>query len=68
MIQQTFDVAIANGAISGKVSGAGGGGFIIFIVEPPMKLLVTNALNKLEGRVVNFQFSEGSTHGWKINT
>jgi D-glycero-alpha-D-manno-heptose-7-phosphate kinase len=67
MIQQAFDVAIKHGAISGKVSGAGGGGFIIFIVEPPMKLSVINALNKPEGRVINFQFSEGGTHGWKIN-
>jgi D-glycero-alpha-D-manno-heptose-7-phosphate kinase len=67
VIQQAFDVAIEHGAISGKVSGAGGGGFIIFIVEPPVKLPVINALNKLEGRVINFQFSEGGMHGWKIN-
>jgi D-glycero-alpha-D-manno-heptose-7-phosphate kinase len=66
IIQQAFDVAIRAGAISGKVSGAGGGGFIIFMVEPTKKLQVTNALNQLAGRVIGFQFSEGGTHGWKI--
>jgi D-glycero-alpha-D-manno-heptose-7-phosphate kinase len=68
IIQQAFDVALESGAISGKVSGAGGGGFIIFVVDPPMKLAVIKALNKLGGRVINFQFSEGGTHGWKINS
>ncbi|MDR1556298.1 MAG: dehydrogenase [Tannerellaceae bacterium] len=67
MIQEVFDVAKQAGAIAGKVSGAGGGGFIMFVVDPPMKLPVINALNKLNGRVINFQFSEGGTHGWKIN-
>ena len=66
IIQNAFDVAIASGAIAGKVSGAGGGGFIIFVVEPTKKRLVENALNKLNGNVKNFQFSEGGTHGWKI--
>jgi D-glycero-alpha-D-manno-heptose-7-phosphate kinase len=66
MIQQVFDVAMRVGAIAGKVSGAGGGGFIIFVVEPTQKLQVINALNHLDGRVIGFQFSEGGTHGWKI--
>lgn len=58
--------AINAGAITGKVSGAGGGGFIIFIVEPTKRIDVERTLNKLDGRVVNFQFSEGGCHGWKI--
>lgn len=37
MIQEAFDVAIPAGAMSGKVSGAGGGGFIMFMVEPTKK-------------------------------
>jgi len=65
-IQQAFDVAIKSGAISGKVTGAGGGGFIIFMVEPTKKLQVVKELNKLDGRVIGFQFTEGGTHGWKI--
>jgi len=66
IIQQAIDTAMKAGAIAGKVSGAGGGGFIVFVVEPTRKLQVINTLNELDGRVINFQFSEGGTHGWKI--
>ena len=66
MIQGAFDVAMAAGAIAGKVSGAGGGGFIIFVVEPTKRRQVIEALNGLPGSTAGFQFSEGGTHGWKI--
>ena len=65
-IDGAFRVAQEAGALTGKVSGAGGGGFIIFVVEPTKRLEVVRALNRLEGKVVDFQFSEGGTHGWKI--
>ena len=65
-IQKAFDVAISAGAIAGKVSGAGGGGFIMFVVEPTKKKDVINALAKLDGFVMPFQFSDGGAHGWKI--
>jgi len=66
MIQEVFDIAFAAGAKAGKVSGAGGGGFIIFMTDPARRRLVINALENMPGRVVGFQFSEGGTHGWKI--
>lgn len=66
VIQEAFDIAVEAGALTGKVSGAGGGGFIIFIVEPTKRMQVVRSLNTLEGQVVNFQFSEGGSHGWKI--
>src|SRR5574344_307923 len=65
-IQKAMDTAIEAGAIAGKVSGAGGGGFIMFVVEPTKKHIVENALRTLGGNVMGFQFSEGGAHGWKI--
>jgi D-glycero-alpha-D-manno-heptose-7-phosphate kinase len=65
-IDSIFEVALAAGAITGKVSGAGGGGFIMFVVDPIDKVRVVKKLNSLDGRVVDFQFSEGGCHGWKI--
>ena len=65
-IDEMMDVALQSGAITGKVSGAGGGGFVMFVIDPVKKVQITNALNQLEGRVVDFQFSEGGCHGWKI--
>ena len=65
-IQKAFDVAFAAGAKAGKVSGAGGGGFIMFVVEPVRKCEVVESLQKLDGFVMPFQFSDGGAHGWKI--
>lgn len=66
MIQEVFDAAIPAGALSGKVSGAGGGGFVMLMVEPTRKQEVIKALRKLNGFVMPFQFTEGGAHGWKI--
>ena len=66
IIQQAMDVAIQAGAKAGKVSGAGGGGFIMFVVEPTRKKEVEQALSKLDGFVMPFCFTDGGAHGWKI--
>ena len=66
VIQKAMDVAIQAGAKAGKVSGAGGGGFIMFVVEPTRKKEVEEALKKLDGFVMPFNFSDGGAHGWKI--
>lgn len=66
VIQEAMDTAMAAGAKAGKVSGAGGGGFIMFVVEPTRKKEVEMALKKLNGFVMPFQFSDGGAHGWKI--
>lgn len=65
-IQDAFDKALSSGAIAGKVSGAGGGGFIMFVVEPTKRKIVEKALGSLDGRVVEFQFSDKGTQSWKI--
>lgn len=65
-IQKAMDVALASGAKAGKVSGAGGGGFIMFVVDPTRKKDVEKALGELDGFVMPFQFTEGGAHGWKI--
>lgn len=61
-----FEAAFQAGALTGKISGAGGGGFIMFVVDPVNRINVINALGKLSGKVVPFQFSKGGCHGWKI--
>ena len=66
IIEKAFDVAMAAGAKAGKVSGAGGGGFIMFFVEPTRKKEVADALKQLDGFTVPFNFTDGGAHGWKI--
>lgn len=65
-IDRIYDLAISNGAYSGKVSGAGGGGFMFFMVEPTKKLQLIKELNKQQGEVINFEFVKDGTKGWKI--
>ena len=66
MIDGVMDIAYQNGALAGKVSGAGGGGFITFICKPEDKCNLIKALSKLDGDVIPFQFSDGGPHGWTI--
>jgi len=65
-IDRVYDIAMDIGAYSGKVSGAGGGGFMFFMVEPTKKLHLIRELNKQQGEVVNFGFIKDGTKGWKI--
>ena len=66
MIQEAFDTAMAAGAVAGKVSGAGGGGFIMLMVPPVRKMAVVRALESLPGKVVPFQFTERGAHAWRV--
>lgn len=65
-IESIYDCAIKAGAYSGKISGAGGGGFIMFVVDPIKRLDVITALNVFHGKTINFHFTEGGCHSWKI--
>ena len=66
VIQEAFDTALAAGAVAGKVSGAGGGGFIMLMVPPTRKMAVVRALEALPGKVVPFQFTERGAHAWRV--
>lgn len=54
------------GAYAGKVSGAGGGGFIMFMVDPVNKLELIKMLEKENGQVVNFHFEKQGVQSWLI--
>jgi len=65
-IDSIYELAMQNGAYSGKVSGAGGGGFMFFMVEPTKKHNLIKILNEQDGMVFNFRFVKDGTRGWKI--
>ncbi|AEA34635.1 D-glycero-D-manno-heptose 7-phosphate kinase [Hippea maritima] len=65
-IDRVYNLAMENGAYSGKVSGAGGGGFMFFMVDPTKKYHLINLLNKQGGQVYNFHFTKEGTKGWKV--
>lgn len=47
LIDEIYEAAIANGALGGKILGAGGGGFILFYVPPEHQNDVRRALCRL---------------------
>ena len=65
-IDQLYDVAFANGALAGKVSGAGGGGFVMFIVHPEDRLGLIDALNAAGGRAGPVKFAERGCETWQV--
>ena len=54
-----YEKGITAGALGGKLLGAGGGGFLIFYVQPEKKGTVMEAMKDL--LYVPFQFEEGGT-------
>ena len=66
-IEMLFAVALANGALAGKVSGAGGGGFLVFIVPPEDRLDLVTALNAAGGAAGPVKFSDGGCENWRTS-
>jgi D-glycero-alpha-D-manno-heptose-7-phosphate kinase len=46
-IDEIYDTAMKNGAVGGKLLGAGGGGFILFFVPPEHQAKITEKLSHL---------------------
>lgn len=65
-INMIYDEAIKAGALAGKVSGAGGGGFMLFFVPTEKRMDVVRALNKFEGQVSNCHFTKYGSQAWRV--
>ncbi len=65
-LDHAVEVGLAAGARAGKVSGAGGGGFITFLVPPERRVALIRALSREEGRVMTCHFTRHGTEGWKV--
>lgn len=66
-IEQTIDTARAAGAYAAKVSGAGGGGFVILFVDPERRSDVRRALHTMGGGEVHTcHFTKQGTQGWRV--
>lgn len=65
-IDRIYDMAIQAGAYSGKVSGAGGGGFMMFMTNPVNRIQLVKALQKEQGQVMNFHFTSNGAEGWRL--
>jgi D-glycero-alpha-D-manno-heptose-7-phosphate kinase len=65
-IDRLCDVAFASGALAEKVSGAGGGGFVMFLVQPEDRLGLLDALNAAGGSAGPVKFTERGCETWQV--
>jgi D-glycero-alpha-D-manno-heptose-7-phosphate kinase len=66
-IERAYHVAESHGMVAGKVSGAGGGGFLMMIVDPRRRIEVAHTLERVcGGSVAPCLFTEGGAVTWRI--
>lgn len=65
-IEALRDRAFAEGAMGGKVSGAGGGGFLMFLVPPGRRMAVIKGLNDLGGTATGVHLTQTGAESWSV--
>jgi D-glycero-alpha-D-manno-heptose-7-phosphate kinase len=65
-IDQIYQAALEAGALAGKVSGAGGGGFMLFFVPTHRNMDVRRALQSFQGEISNCHFTEYGCQAWRV--
>lgn len=63
-IEKLYGEAMAAGALAGKVSGAGGGGFMMFIVPPEKRLKLVRTLTQAGGLAEGVKLTANGVESW----
>lgn len=66
-LDKIYQEACEAGALAGKVSGAGGGGFMWFFVPTEKRMDVIRTLNQFGGQVSNCHFTKHGMQAWRIS-
>ncbi len=64
LVDKIYQTALDHGATGGKISGAGGGGFMFFFCPAVTKVTVGKALEALGGKVQPFKFTNNGLTTW----
>lgn len=65
-LDDIYNTAKANGATGGKISGAGGGGFMIFYCPGNTRSRVIQALRKFGGEAMRYEFTDKGLTTWTL--
>ncbi|MEJ7625758.1 MAG: dehydrogenase [Ferruginibacter sp.] len=65
-IEEIYEAAKKAGATGGKISGAGGGGFMIFYCPGNTRFAVIDALNKFGGEIKKYSFAKYGLTTWCV--
>jgi D-glycero-alpha-D-manno-heptose-7-phosphate kinase len=66
MMEEIYETAKKAGATGGKISGAGGGGFMIFYCPVNTKYAVIKSLDRFGGRYRRYKFTEHGLTTWTV--
>lgn len=66
-LEKTINFAMANGAEAVKVSGAGGGGFLMLYCNPSNRQKLIDAMQTLNGKIYPVKFSKTGVESWVID-
>jgi D-glycero-alpha-D-manno-heptose-7-phosphate kinase len=67
-LDELYQYALDNGAESAKISGAGGGGFMMLYCDPCRRIQLIRALKNKNGIALTPSFTEIGTQAWTIYT
>ncbi len=65
-IDELYEMAQKNGALGGKITGAGGGGYMLFYCRFNQKHILAEKLEKMNAQVVDFNFDMGGLQTWEV--
>jgi D-glycero-alpha-D-manno-heptose-7-phosphate kinase len=66
VIDEIYEAARKAGALGGKISGAGGGGYMFFFCPGASRFRVIEALSRFRGEVTPFEFTSHGLSTWTI--
>jgi D-glycero-alpha-D-manno-heptose-7-phosphate kinase len=66
-IENIYECALQAGARAGKVSGAGGGGYMMFFAPAEKRMDLIRALGKFNGQVSNCHFTNHGSQSWTMD-
>jgi D-glycero-alpha-D-manno-heptose-7-phosphate kinase len=65
-IENIMSAVMENGAEAVKISGAGGGGFMMIFIDPKRRLDVKRALAAFNGELRRFEFNHDGVEAWTV--
>ena len=67
-IDAMYEAARKNGALGGKILGAGGGGYLLLFCPFDRKHIIAEEMEKLGGQVVEFTFDYHGLQTWEVRS
>jgi D-glycero-alpha-D-manno-heptose-7-phosphate kinase len=66
-IDELYETMKRAGVIGGKISGAGGGGFMMLYIVGNRRYAVMDAMKAFGGWFLNYQFCDHGVEGWRLS-